>query len=305
VVRGDISTELLKKLYFEEKLSLPQISKLINFPACSTRYRFNKEDIKLRSISEGTKLALQRPEIRNKISKTWFKMGLIPWNKGKEHPLVKGNKNSMKRPEVRKKVSETNKIVIPKLYKEHPEILERIRTATKDAMQRPEVKQKTQKTWFKKGSRASPKTEFKKGHKTWNKGRPWPEEFRRKQSLIIKEMIKNNPEILKKSLIFRRPNKTEEKLTSLLQANFPNEFKFVGDGSFVIEGLNPDWVNCNGKKLIIELFGEPWHTKDEVEKRIDMFAKYGFKTLIIWWKETRNKKLLVEKVRNFIVSSRW
>ncbi len=305
VVHGDVSTEFLKKLYFEEKLSLPQISKLTNVPTCSIRYRFGKENVKLRSISEGTKLALQRPEIRNKISKTWFKEGLIPWNKGKEHPLVKGNKNSMKRPEVRKKVSETNKIVIPKLYKEHPEILERIRIATKKAMQKPEVKQKTQKTWFKKGQRISPETEFKKGHETWNKGIPWPEEFRRKQSMLQKESYKNNPERLKKALTFRRPNKTEEKLTSLFQKNFPNEFKFVGDGSLIIEGLNPDWVNCNGKKLIIELFGEPWHAKEEVTKRTDIFAKYGFKTLVLWWKETRNEKLLIEKIRNFVESSAY
>jgi hypothetical protein len=301
VVRGDVSTEFLKKLYFEEKLSLPQISKLTNFPICSIRYRLNKENVKLRSISEGTKLALQRPEVRNKTSKTWFKKGLIPWNKGKEHPLVKGDRNPMKRLEVRKKVSETNKIIVPKLYKEHPEILEKIRIATKKAMQRPEVKIKTQRTWFKKGQRISKKTEFKKGHKTWNKGRPWPEEFKKKQSIIRKEFIKNNPELLKKVLTFRRPNKTEEKLTFLFQTIFPNEFKFVGNGSFVIEGLNPDWINCNGKKLIIELFGEPWHTKEEVEERIETFSKYGFKTLIIWWRETRDEKMLVEKVRNFIV----
>lgn len=110
-------------------------------------------------------------------------------------------------------------------------------------------------------------------------------------------------ELLKKFLTFRRPNKTEEKLTILIQENFPNEFKFVGDGSVVIEGLNPDWINCNGKKLIIELFGEPWHKKEEADKRINTFSKYGFKTLIIWWKESRNKKLLNEKVRNFMLNS--
>ena len=245
---------------------------------------------KYRKISKGKRYS----------TRTEFKKFHIPWNKGKEHPFVKGNKNPMKRPEVRKKVSETNRIAVPKLYKEHPEIIEKIRIETKKAMKRPEVKIKIQKTWFKKGQRVSKKTEFKKGFIPWNKGRPWPEEFRKKQSIIRKEMIKNNPELLKKALTFRRPNKTEEKLTSLFQKNFPNEFKFVGNGSFVIEGLNPDWINCNGKKLIIELFGEPWHEKEEVEKRIDIFARYGFKTLILWWKETRNEKMLIEKVRNFI-----
>ena len=229
VVRGDISTEFLKKLYFEKKLSLPLIAKLTNFPACSIRYRFKKENIKLRTVSEGTKLAMQRPEI----------------------------------------------------------------------------KQKTQRTWFKKGQRVSLKTEFKKDSIPWNKGKSWPEEFKKKQSIIIKQLMKNNPEHIKKILTFRRPNKTEEKLTFLFQKYFPNEFKFVGNGSFMIEGLNPDWIDCNDKKLIIELFGEPWHAKEEERERIDTFAKYGYKTLILWWKEARNEKLVVEKVRNFISSGGW
>lgn len=33
---------------------------------------------------------------------------------------------------------------------------------------------------------------------------------------------------------------------------------FVGIG-----GLCPDFVNCNGKKVIIELFGDYWHDLDE------------------------------------------
>jgi len=166
-----------------------------------------------------------------------------------------------------------------------------------------------------KGKRFSPITEFKKGNITWNRGkehfyvkgdknpmkRP---EVRKKVSeknrIANKLAYLKDPILVKRVLTFRRPNKTEKKLIKIFQKNFPNEFKFVGDGLFVIEGLNPDWVNCNGKKLIIELFGEPWHEKEEAEKRINIFAKYGFKTLIIWWKETRNKKLLIEKVRNFI-----
>ena len=235
--------------------------------------------------------------------RTEFIKGHDPWNKGKEFPEVIGDKNSMKRPEVMEKVSAKNKIIIPKLYKEYPELIDKIRTATRNAMQRPEVKLKTKKTWFKKGQSVSPETEFKKGLVPWNKGKPWPEEYRKRQSILQKESIKNNPERLKKALTFRRPNKTEERLTSLFQTKFPNEFKFVGDGSLVIEGLNPDWVNCNGKKLIIELFGEPWHKQEEDKKRIETFSRYGFRTLVIWWKETRDEKILIEKVRNFMIDS--
>ncbi len=36
-----------------------------------------------RKISESTKKAMRRPEIRNKVKKAQFKKGTIPWNKGK------------------------------------------------------------------------------------------------------------------------------------------------------------------------------------------------------------------------------
>ena len=305
VVHGDVSTEFLKKLYCENKLSLPQISKLTNFSESSIRYRLKKENIKLRAVSEGTKLAMQREDVVNKISKTWFRRNHIPWNKGKENPFWKGDKNPMKNPEIRKKVSEKMKVSVPKLYKEHPEIIEKIKNETKKAMQRPEIKQKVQTTWFKKGYRISPRTEFKKWRIPWNKGRPWSEEFKKKQSIARKQLIENNPELLKKMLTFARPNKAENKLGCLLQKYFPNTFKFVGDGSFVVNGLNPDWIDCNDQKLIIELFGEHWHEKEEERKRIETFAKHGYSTLIIWWKEMRNEKNVTRKIANFLVNEGW
>jgi very-short-patch-repair endonuclease len=225
--------------------------------------------------------------------KTEFKKDHVPWNKGKEHPFVKGDKNPMKRPEVRKKVSETNKIVIKNLYKEHPEIIQKIKENTKKAMQNPDVQQKIQKTWF------------KKGNIPWTKGRPRPTKTIIKIRNTLRELYKNNPELLKKMLTFSRPNKTEIKLDYLLQKYFPNTFKFVGDGSFVIEGLNPDWIDCDGSKFIIELFGEPWHEKEEERKRTETFAKHGYSTLVIWWKEMRNEKNVTRKIANFLVNEGW
>ena len=37
-------------------------------------------------------------------------------------------------------------------------------------------------------------------------------------------------------------------------------FKYTGDGSFWIDKLNPDFIECNGKKTCIEIFGDYWHS---------------------------------------------
>ncbi len=149
---------------------------------------------------------------------------------------------------------------------------------------------------------------FQKGHKI-NLGRKHSEKIIKKISKTQTKRWKN-PKIRKKRIkaIFRainlKPNKSEQKLNQLLQANFPNEFKFVGDGSVIIEGFNPDFINCNGKKLIIELFGNFWHNLPSYIKRdnkkLNIYSGYGYKTLIIWQKELRKPKIVIEKIRGFL-----
>jgi len=67
--------------------------------------------------------------------------------------------------------------------------------------------------------------------------------------------------------------------------NFPNEWKYAGDGSLIIRGKCPDFVNVNGRKLIIEVFGDYWHSEERVGKnskehmqdRINIFSVVGYK----------------------------
>lgn len=65
-----------------------------------------------------------------------------------------------------------------------------------------------------------------------------------------------------------------------------------------------DFINCNGQKKIIELFGDYWHNRKEVKKRdkkrIKTYAKYGYETLIIWEHELKNRKKLKNKILNFV-----
>ena len=97
-----------------------------------------------------------------------------------------------------------------------------------------------------------------------------------------------------------KPNKPEIELLSILQTLYPDDWKYVGDGSLVISGKNPDFVNVNGKKLIIELFGDYWHRNDSPRKRMGVFKPFGYRTLIVWERELNNQKALTHKINRFI-----
>lgn len=58
-------------------------------------------------------------------------------------------------------------------------------------------------------------------------------------------------------------------------------------------------MNVNGKKKIIEVFGEYWHKSEEEQQRINHFKQFGFDTLVIWAKELNNTDELKQKLLNF------
>ena len=127
------------------------------------------------------------------------------------------------------------------------------------------------KTEFKKGIHYSPKTEFKKGHKET------PE--------IREKRIRNSLKAC-----HHKPNKKEKELYSMLQFLFPNEYSINVNGEIMILGNKvPDFVNTNGQKKVIELYGDYWHRNDKEEDRINYFKKFGYNTLIVWEHELKNK----------------
>lgn len=91
-----------------------------------------------------------------------------------------------------------------------------------------------------------------------------------------------------------KPNKTELELQKIIDdANLP--YKYVGDGSFTVGWMNPDFVNVNGKKEVVELFGCYWHgcqkcypnggvggIKNNRQQRVAAFKRYGFNCKVIW-----------------------
>lgn len=102
-----------------------------------------------------------------------------------------------------------------------------------------------------------------------------------------------------------KPNTKEQKLNRILKKYFPGEFKLNVKGQVVVAGKVPDFVNVNGRKLLVEHFGTYWHgesvqgisAKAEEANRKKLFARWGFKTVVVWEDELKNEAQVVSKVR--------
>jgi len=110
-----------------------------------------------------------------------------------------------------------------------------------------------------------------------------------------------NPEYVKKiqDALQLRPNKPESIILTLLNDLYPNEWKYTGDFSFMINGKNPDFVNCNGQKQCIELFGDYWHKGENPQDRKAIFREFGYETLVIWEHELRDMNIVKNKIYAF------
>jgi len=98
----------------------------------------------------------------------------------------------------------------------------------------------------------------------------------------------------------RHRTKPERIFDAICKRNdFP--YKYTGDGSFWIgkkPSINPDFVECNGKKIAIEIFSY-WHDplrrfgkvrySGTYEGRKKILKKYGWK-LIVFWQEDLERK---------------
>lgn len=91
------------------------------------------------------------------------------------------------------------------------------------------------------------------------------------------------------------PNKEEKMIGQFFRDNnIP--LTYCGDGSFILMGKIPDFVNIE-KKVVVEYNGRFWHSEnewndayDDSKERIEHFAKYGYTCYIIWDDEFDAKK---------------
>lgn len=145
--------------------------------------------------------------------------------------------------------------------------------------------------------------EAKKGEKNffygkhfipWIKGKHHSEETKRKMREARKHRVFPNQHT-KPELIFEEICKKH---------NLP--FKYVGDGQFWIERINPDFVECNGKKIAVEVFGDYWHSpllnsrlkeNRTLSYRKKLLTKYGWMLVVFW-----DRDLLREDAEAFVLS---
>ena len=140
-------------------------------------------------------------------------------------------------------------------------------------------------TWGDKLSE-SRKRLFREGKiKSWNKGKHWS-----------KEMVK-------KILRRRTPSSLEQKFIRIIN-KFNLPYKFVGNGSFWIENMNPDFIECNGKKIAIEVFYKKHKQMfrngfDEWKnKRVATAKRYGWNILFFDENEI-NVEIILKRLGEF------
>jgi len=98
-----------------------------------------------------------------------------------------------------------------------------------------------------------------------------------KKSRIIRAIAKGNGK--------GKGTLPEEMVWSILQEyNFPFSYN-ARSGDIVLESLCPDFVSNDGNRFIIEVFGDYWHFREPESYRRDLYAKQGYKTLILWESE--------------------
>lgn len=92
-----------------------------------------------------------------------------------------------------------------------------------------------------------------------------------------------------------KPSNPERYLDAILQLNFPHEWRYTGDGKILIEGKNPDFVNINGRKILIEYNGFYTHTPEKDKQKTEHYAKYGWTTINLYPIDLK-EEIIIKKV---------
>jgi hypothetical protein len=121
-------------------------------------------------------------------------------------------------------------------------------------------------------------------------GRKHTKETRSVISMKIKQHWTENRERLLRSHkahlgarlhgLFVRPTSFESAVIGVIE-DFAFPFKYTGDGRFVIDGLNPDFVSTDGSSSLIEVYAKYWHPADYESVRKSRLESHGFNVMFL------------------------
>lgn len=126
-----------------------------------------------------------------------------------------------------------------------------------------------------------------------------------------------NPEFVAKMLasLNRKPTKPEKILIDILNKDLP-DFKYNGDFSLgvILGRLIPDFINVNGRKEVIEVLGDYFHSSEVIRSRwqgselgkVMIYNSLGYKCLVIWEHELKQltEDEIIDKVKSFFKNKR-
>ncbi len=217
-------------------------------------------------------LFLRKKGIKNFMT---YSKNCIPWNKGKKCPQ-----------QGRVRLGENNPFYGRKHTKE-----------TRDKISEKGIGRICTKTTRDKLSKAlkgkivsketrEKQSKMRKGKiNNWNRGKKLPIQIREKISRSLKKWWSNpdNNKIMKKR---RRIRITSYELRMMeLIKKYKLPYKYVGDGSVWFGKCNPDFLNVNGEKIVLEVYEEVLHMKNYENIRSKQLLEYGYKTIFISGKE--------------------
>ena len=264
--------------------------------------RTSEHRLKQSLAQKGRKVSDEARQKQSETRKRLFAEGvLIPWNKGK---------TGVYSSETLQKISEARKGKPTHSLKHRQEMSQRL---------------KGHPPWNTKpcSSETRQKLSLANKGKQNTLGHKLTEEHKQKIKVWMEEAWSNpnsnfgTPQWIKAVLdgMRLRPTKPEKELDSLLTEHFPNQFAYNGDFSqgVILNRMIPDFININGRKCVIEVFGEAFHNPKEAwkpiayksteEGRIEAYEEIGFKCLIIWSRELRNPNKVLARLNQFLTKT--
>ena len=100
---------------------------------------------------------------------------------------------------------------------------------------------------------------------------------------------------------WRKPNVGEQRLLSLMK-EMELPFVYTGNGAVWFGNRNPDFLNTNGHKQVIEFMGTRRHLLWDGANRIEHYKQYGLECLVVWSEELREPERLKGKLLEFVLS---